>query len=86
MKRFIVHAVSVLADYEVFAAIIEFFKMYPDSCHHPKEDIIYEKFKARDPDRAASIADLKAEHRKVCSFHPQAQYRSGFQQSYYATL
>jgi hemerythrin-like domain-containing protein len=51
-------------DYEVFAAVIEFFKKYPDSCHHPKEDIIYEKFKARDPDRAASIADLQAEHRE----------------------
>jgi hemerythrin-like domain-containing protein len=51
-------------DYEVFGAIIEFFKMYPDSCHHPKEDIIYEKFKARDPGRAASIADLQAEHRE----------------------
>ena len=51
-------------DYEVFGAIIEFFKMYPDACHHPKEDIIYEKFKARDPERAASIADLQAEHRE----------------------
>jgi hemerythrin-like domain-containing protein len=51
-------------DYEVFGAIIEFFKKYPDSCHHPKEDIIYAKFKARAPDRAASIADLEAEHRE----------------------
>ena len=51
-------------DYEVFEAILEFFKMYPDSCHHPKEDVIYEKFKARDPGRAASVADLEAEHRE----------------------
>lgn len=51
-------------DYEVFGAIIEFFKNYPDSCHHPKEDIIYAKFKERNPDRAASIADLEAEHRE----------------------
>jgi hemerythrin-like domain-containing protein len=51
-------------DYEVFGAVIEFFKMYPDSCHHPKEDVIYEKFKARDPGRASSIADLQAEHRE----------------------
>jgi hemerythrin-like domain-containing protein len=51
-------------DYEVFGAIIDFFKRYPDSCHHPKEDVIYEKFKARDPGRAASIADLQAEHRE----------------------
>ena len=51
-------------DYEVFGAVIEFFKKYPDTCHHPKEDIIYAKFKARAPDRAASIADLAAEHRE----------------------
>jgi hemerythrin-like domain-containing protein len=51
-------------DYEVFGAILEFFKMYPDSCHHPKEDIIYEKFKACDPGRAASVADLQADHRE----------------------
>jgi hemerythrin-like domain-containing protein len=51
-------------DYEVLRAIIEFFKKYPASCHHPKEDLIYEKFKARDPDWAASIADLEAEHRE----------------------
>jgi hemerythrin-like domain-containing protein len=51
-------------DYEVFGAIIEFFKKYPDACHHPKEDIIYEKFKARDPGRATLIPDLEAEHRE----------------------
>jgi len=51
-------------DYEVFGAVIDFFKKYPDSCHHPKEDIIYQKFKARAPDRAASIADLEVEHRE----------------------
>jgi len=51
-------------DYEVFGAIVKFFKNYPDSCHHPKEDIIYEKFRTRDPGRAASVADLEAEHRQ----------------------
>lgn len=49
-------------DYEVLRAIVEFFKEYPASCHHPKEDVIYEKFKTRATDRAASIADLQAEH------------------------
>jgi hemerythrin-like domain-containing protein len=51
-------------DYDIFEAIIEYFKKYPDTCHHPKEDIIYEKFRARDPGRAASVADLQAEHRE----------------------
>jgi len=51
-------------DYDVFGAVIEYFKNYPDTCHHPKEDVIYEKFKQRDPARAAQVADLQAEHRE----------------------
>ena len=51
-------------DYEVIQAVIEYFKQYPDTCHHPKEDIIYEKFKALAPGRAASITDLQGEHRE----------------------
>ena len=51
-------------DYDVLGAIFEYFKKYPDTCHHPKEDIIYEKFKVRNPERATSIADLQAEHRE----------------------
>jgi hemerythrin-like domain-containing protein len=50
--------------YEVVLAVIDYFKDYPDSCHHPKEDIIVEKFKARDPVTAATIGDLEAEHRE----------------------
>jgi|SRR5271169_4236891 hemerythrin-like domain-containing protein len=51
-------------DYEVLGAVIDYFKNYPDTCHHPKEDVIYEKFKSRDPTRAAAMADLQAEHRE----------------------
>ena len=51
-------------NYETLGAVIEFFKNYPDTCHHPKEDIIYEKFKSVSPKRAALIADLQAEHRE----------------------
>jgi hemerythrin-like domain-containing protein len=51
-------------DYEVVRAVIDYFQDYPDSCHHPKEDLIVEKLKARDPDAAAAIGDLEAEHRE----------------------
>jgi hemerythrin-like domain-containing protein len=51
-------------DYEVVLAVIDYFKDYPDSCHHPKEDIIFEKLKARDPVAAATIGDLEAQHRE----------------------
>jgi hemerythrin-like domain-containing protein len=51
-------------NYEIVVALIDYFKDYPDSCHHPKEDLMFEKLKARDPDAAATIGDLEAEHRE----------------------
>jgi hemerythrin-like domain-containing protein len=43
---------------------LNFSKNILTPANHPKEDIIYKKFKARNPDRAASIGDLEAEHRE----------------------
>lgn len=51
-------------DYDVFLGTIDYFKDYPDSCHHPKEDLIFRKLKVRDPDKVASFGDLEAEHRE----------------------
>ena len=51
-------------DYEVILAIIDYFKDYPDTCHHPKEDMIFEKLTARDPAAAAKIGDLGTQHRQ----------------------
>jgi hemerythrin-like domain-containing protein len=51
-------------DYEVIRAAINYFMDYPDTCHHPKEDLIIEKLKARDPLKIAVIGDLAAEHRE----------------------
>ena len=51
-------------DYEVMRAVIDYFQDYPDRCHHPKEDLIFARLQARDPDGAANIGDLEAEHRK----------------------
>lgn len=50
-------------DYEIIQAAIAYFKDYPDCCHHPKEDMIFEKLKARDPVAAERVGDIKAEHR-----------------------
>ena len=49
-------------DYHIVQSVIEYFQDYPDCCHHPKEDMIFEKLKARDPAAAASVGDLEAEH------------------------
>jgi len=50
-------------DYEVICAVIAYFQVYPDAYHHPQEDMVFEKLKARDPAAAANIGDLAAEHR-----------------------
>ncbi len=49
-------------DYEVVQAVIDYFRDYPDRCHHPKEDAVFAKLRARDPAAAASVGDLEAEH------------------------
>ena len=49
-------------DYEILQAVISYFQDYPDCCHHPKEDMIFEELKARDPVAAGSVGDLEAEH------------------------
>jgi len=51
-------------DYEVVQAIIDYFRDYPDRCHHPKEDAVFAKLKTRDPAATASVGDLEAEHLK----------------------
>ncbi len=51
-------------DYDVIEAIISYFQDYPDCCHHPKEDMIFGKLKARDPSAAKSVGDVEAEHRQ----------------------
>jgi hemerythrin-like domain-containing protein len=49
-------------DYEILQTIIQYFQDYPESCHHPKEEKIFEKLKARDPAAAKLFGDVEAEH------------------------
>jgi hemerythrin-like domain-containing protein len=54
----------VRPDYEIIQAIIDYFQDYPDCCHHPKEDMIFERLKARNPLAAKTVGDVEAEHRQ----------------------
>ena len=51
-------------DYEVIHGVIAYFQVYPDACHHPLEDIVFERLKLRDRAAAARIGDLAADHRR----------------------
>lgn len=52
-------------DYDVLAAIANYFVGFPDRCHHPKEDLIYRKMRERDPTLAQTMTDLEAEHEEI---------------------
>jgi len=49
-------------DYEILQAVIDYFQYYPEGYHHPKEDILFEKLKLRDPVAAMRIGDVEDEH------------------------
>lgn len=49
-------------DYEILEAVIDYFQYYPEGYHHPKEDILFEKLKLRDPEAANRIGDIEDEH------------------------
>jgi hemerythrin-like domain-containing protein len=50
-------------DYEIFQAVIQYFQDYPENCHHPKEDMVFEKLKALDAAAADRVGDAEADHR-----------------------
>ena len=65
-------------DYEILQSIIRYFGDYPESCHHPKEEMIFEKLKLCDPAAAKRFGDVEAEHgleaRRLRSFAHAVEY------------
>jgi hemerythrin-like domain-containing protein len=59
-------------DYEIIQAVIQYFQDYPENYHHPKEDMVFEKLKLRDPATATRIGETEAEHKveadRLCRF------------------
>ena len=49
-------------DFDIIQGVVDYFRSYPAQCHHPKEDLLFAKLKARDPEGAAGIIDIEAEH------------------------
>jgi hemerythrin-like domain-containing protein len=65
-------------DYEILQTIIQYFQDYPEDCHHPKEEMIFEKLKSRDSVAARRFGDVEAEHevetRRLRSFAHVVDY------------
>ena len=54
-------------DYDVVVSIADYFTGFPDRCHHPKEDLIFQRLREIDPAAAASIGNLESEHEKIAT-------------------
>ncbi len=49
-------------DYDIVQGVIDYCLAYPDLYHHPKEDLVLERLRQRDPEAAAAIGELQPEH------------------------
>lgn len=58
---------SRIPDYDVIRSAVEYFLSFPDLYHHPKEDLVFAQLKARAPEVAERIGDLRREHEIVAS-------------------
>ena len=52
-------------DYDVLSAIADYFVGFPDLYHHPKENLILERLRAREPAVAEMVGNLEGEHEKI---------------------
>ncbi len=49
-------------DLKLFEAMIHYLDAYPEKRHHPKEDVLFARIKARSSEGAAALAALDAQH------------------------
>jgi hemerythrin-like domain-containing protein len=52
-------------DEDLLQLASDYFLDYPDQCHHPKEDLVYNLLRMRDPTSRPGLRDLVADHRRL---------------------
>lgn len=54
-------------DYDILQGLVDYFLDYPDSCHHPKEDLIVRKMLEQGTDRAKPLKGLADQHQELAA-------------------
>jgi len=49
-------------DWDLLGIVADYLTGYPDRCHHPKEDLLLHKLRAKDADAARGLDQLLVEH------------------------
>lgn len=52
-------------DYELIREIVDYLRTFPDLYHHPKEDLIFQRLKARDAASVRPFGNLEALHEEI---------------------
>lgn len=52
-------------DLKLLKSVADYFIDYPEQCHHPVEDLVFRKLRARDASRAAKVEELLEDHRAI---------------------
>src|SRR5690606_17217720 len=52
-------------DYEILSDSLAYCRDYLDQWHHPREDVMFDLLKARDPDAGAASTDLGDQHKHL---------------------
>lgn len=53
------------ADLDLIERSMDYFLGYPDLCHHPKEDLLFQRVQQRDPAMAGRVARLTGQHAQL---------------------
>jgi hemerythrin-like domain-containing protein len=53
------------ADYKLIELAIDYFLTFPDTCHHPKEDLIFARVVANNSDEPGIMWNLIGEHKEL---------------------
>lgn len=61
-------------DYDLLKDVIDYFLTYPDLYHHPKENLILEVLRKKNPEMAAPVGNIDKEHAEISTrLHEFAQ-------------
>lgn len=54
-------------DYDVISATLDYFLSFPETHHHPKEELLFGRLRERDPETADRVGDLRVAHRELAA-------------------
>ena len=56
------------ADFELMQEIMRYMTLYPDTIHHPKEDLVYAAMQSQRPELAQGLEAVDDDHRDIADF------------------